>query len=395
MWIEEVKNSKGIRYKYCERFINPADGKPVKISITLKSDARIYRKQAREMLETRFTDKYITKANAAANQHAAKLEELTFSEVADEWFTGKQYKIKPSTINSYSNALKAIRKRLPIGLYFKNFTPAIASNIINDVYYKEKQSKSYANIILILIKAIMTYAQQANYIDDIAGFKKIRLEKRPATKEELSKAANKFLDRDELRECLNQLQKINKRVALMMEFIALTGLRIGELLALRVQDYDPVKSCISVNATMMTNLPNGNTEKRGTPKTNSSYRTIGLSVRACQILKIIIAENSAMTAWKKGAYKDRGYIFTSIYGYPYNYSRIALILEGVKIPSKHITTHIFRHTHISLLAEQGEPLKVIMDRVGHKSPNTTLKIYTHVTDKMKDDLVKRLNNIVI
>ena len=395
MWIEKVNNSKGIRYKYCERFINPADGKPVKISITLKSDARIYHKQAREMLETRFTDKYITKANAAANQHAAKLEELTFNDVANEWFTGKQYKIKPSTVKSYSNALKAIRKRLPIGLYFKNFTPAIASNIINDIYYKEKQSKSYANIILILIKAIMIYAQQANYIDDIAGFTKIKLDKRPATKEELSKAANKFLERDELRDCLNQLQKINKRVALMMEFIALTGLRIGELLALRVQDYDTAKSCININATIITGLPNGNDEKRGTPKNNSSYRTVKLSVRACQILKIIIAENSALSRWRKGIYKDRGYIFTSMYGYPYNYPGITRILKKVTIQGKRVSTHMFRHTHISLLAEQGEPIKVIMDRVGHSNANTTLKIYTHVTDKMKDDLVKRLNNIVI
>ena len=59
------------------------------------------------------------------------------------------------------------------------------------------------------------------------------------------------------------------------------------------------------------------------------------------------------------------------------------------------TTHIFRHTHISILAEQGEPLKVIMDRVGHKSANTTLRIYTHVTDKMKDDLIKRLDKVII
>ena len=181
----------------------------------------------------------------------------------------------------------------------------------------------------------------------------------------------------------------------MMEFIALTGLRVGELLALRVQDYDAAKSCISVNGSIMTRLPNGDTEKRSTPKTNSSYRTVGLPARACQILKVFMAENSASLAWYKGLYVDRGYIFTNKRGFPYNYTSLCRALSCVNITGKHITTHIFRHTHISILAEQGEPLKVIMDRVGHKNANTTLAIYTHVTDKMKVDLIKRLNKVVI
>lgn len=38
---------------------------------------------------------------------------------------------------------------------------------------------------------------------------------------------------------------------------------------------------------------------------------------------------------------------------------------------KHLTTHIFRHTHISMLAELGVPLKTIMQRVGHNNPFCT------------------------
>ncbi len=54
---------------------------------------------------------------------------------------------------------------------------------------------------------------------------------------------------------------------------------------------------------------------------------------------------------------------------------------------KHLTTYIFRHTHISMLAELGVPLKTIMQRVGHNYPNTTLSIYTHVTKSMHDDVI--------
>ena len=58
-----------------------------------------------------------------------------------------------------------------------------------------------------------------------------------------------------------------------------------------------------------------------------------------------------------------------------------------------MTTHIFRHTHISLLAEEGVPLKAIMQRVGHNDPTTTMSIYTHVTKDMEDAAVKVLNLI--
>lgn len=40
--------------------------------------------------------------------------------------------------------------------------------------------------------------------------------------------------------------------------------------------------------------------------------------------------------------------------------------------------HIFRHTHISMLAEAEIDLATIMKRVGHDDEKTTLKIYTHI-----------------
>ncbi|MCU7701432.1 tyrosine-type recombinase/integrase [Enterococcus gallinarum] len=59
--------------------------------------------------------------------------------------------------------------------------------------------------------------------------------------------------------------------------------------------------------------------------------------------------------------------------------------------NKHLSTHIFRHTHISQLAELGVNQKAIMQRVGQVNPMTTLKIYTHVTKKVEADLLSKLN----
>ena len=58
-----------------------------------------------------------------------------------------------------------------------------------------------------------------------------------------------------------------------------------------------------------------------------------------------------------------------------------------------LTSHVFRHSHISLLSELGVPLRAIMERVGHSNEKTTLSIYTHVTQNMKSAVIDKLEKI--
>lgn len=175
-----------------------------------------------------------------------------------------------------------------------------------------------------------------------------------------------------------------------MEFIALTGLRCGELLALRWQDVDLMKKSINVNATLARTIENGAARKRNTPKNVYSYRVVQLDDRAVKILQWFKADNDRLRLWGHDTYIDTGYIFTTKKGQPMYITGINTLLSKLDYP-KRITTHVFRHTHISLLAEMGVPLKAIMQRVGHHNPNTTLNIYTHVTDAMQDKVVEKLN----
>ena len=106
-------------------------------------------------------------------------------------------------------------------------------------------------------------------------------------------------------------------------------------------------------------------------------------------------DNKRATLWTKGLYKDRGYIFTTSRGNPYNIQFIGRELRRIPILNKHITTHIFRHTHISMLAEIGVSLKAIMQRVGHNDPNTTLSIYTHVTNTMAEEANRKIDSLSV
>lgn len=96
-------------------------------------------------------------------------------------------------------------------------------------------------------------------------------------------------------------------------------------------------------------------------------------------------------------YDDRGYIFSDIGGQPMREGKLNTHLREeatplMNFPNKKLTTHIFRHTHVSILAELGVPLKAIMARVGHSSPKTTLGIYTHVTEGMQAKVIEKLNS---
>ena len=48
---------------------------------------------------------------------------------------------------------------------------------------------------------------------------------------------------------------------------------------------------------------------------------------------------------------------------------------------------------IAIIAESNVPLKAIMERVGHNEPRTTLAIYTHVTDEMKQEVNVAITNM--
>ncbi|WP_261027384.1 tyrosine-type recombinase/integrase [Streptococcus mitis] len=62
--------------------------------------------------------------------------------------------------------------------------------------------------------------------------------------------------------------------------------------------------------------------------------------------------------------------------------------------NKHISTHIFRHTQISFLAEQRIPLEAIQDRIVHTRGSRVKDIYSHVTQNTKDLIIPVLDSSI-
>lgn len=381
MWIEERQSKKGTRYKYCERFELP-NGEIRKVSVIFNTNSSHARKQAIIELQRKYEQ-------AVKEIDINKV--VTYYDVAMSWLEHTEPTVKRSTHINHTIYVNKIFTYIDKSLPIADLTAVTLEDVLHKVYYVENLSYSYTRATFTTMKAIYKHAKRKKLIPSLIDFEDIEIKKKPFSHSDIAKKQNKFLDAVELKETLMQLSKIDSRISLLFEFVSLTGLRIGELLALRYSDYDKENATININGTIQYDYKNSSEIKRGTPKNIYSVRDVSLSDRAVSILDSIMLENKRRSLWFEG-YIDHGYIFTSSRGNPYDIQFLNRRLKGVNIEGKHLTTHIFRHTHISMLAELGVPLKMIMQRVGHNDPNTTLSIYTHVTKSMHDDVINKLNH---
>ena len=67
-------------------------------------------------------------------------------------------------------------------------------------------------------------------------------------------------------------------------------------------------------------------------------------------------------------------------------------IENDNVDLPRITIHGFRHTHASALFAAGASIKEVQERLGHEDAQTTLNIYTHVTEKQDKEVAKKLVN---
>lgn len=314
----------------------------------------------------------------------------TFAELYELWFdTAYKATVKEST---YVRTQELFRNHiLPAfgKLRAEKITVTFCQKKVNEwciTLAKYRILKNY-------VTRVLDYAITLNVIRD-NPMRKIIMPKRKEVVDE--EEAENFYNREELQHFLKCIQSDGiLRWYALFRLLAFTGFRKGEALALEWKDIDFVNGKITVNKTLARGKNNALIIQ--TPKTKSSIRTIAVDEGTMGILK----------EWRKFQAIDllkMGYntmnksqpLFTT---YENNYMQHATVTNRInKIIKKHglktITVHGLRHTHCSLLFEAGAPIQEVKERLGHSDIQTTMNIYTHVTQKAKEKTAERFADYV-
>lgn len=386
MWMEELPNGK---YKYFERYKDPYTEKLKRVSVTLTSKSNQAKKQAMMELQEKINVKI-------SNQNEHK---VTLANLYEEWIEIYKQKVKEQTYLTSVSLYKAVELRMDTSVLINNLTSSYIQKFLNDFYYKENYSHSYTDAIRSLFRNMFEYAKQVGFVE-YNIIKDVKIERKKATIEEHEKVTQKYLEPDEFELVIEELRNLKhssnaSQYAEIAEVLSKTGLRYGELAALKIEDYD--STTLDVNKTLFYNYSKAQDGLTTSPKNVFSNRKIPISNETKAIIDKWISQNELNKAINS-KYNDMGFLLAAPNGDsvpPFSMNRVLRNLstklkEQGKL-NKRLSTHIFRHTHISLLAEMGINQKAIMSRVGQVNPLTTLKIYTHVTKKIEQDLIDKLN----
>ncbi|PTH61875.1 site-specific integrase [Staphylococcus agnetis] len=362
---------------------NPTTGKYEYISKTgfkRKSDA----KHQAEMIERQLrTGEYIAPSSS------------TFKQVADDWLKQYANEVKVSSVRAREKAIyHAIQcfGTYPIQSIKKHDYQCFVDNM------SAKFSKNYVDSIVASTNMIFRYAYDMRMIKALPN-EGIKRPKKKRTVEELEETEihKKFLEKDELVEFLKVAKHDHSPQNSFEVFstLAYTGLRAGELIALKWSDIDFENNTISITKTYYN--PNNNKKKYQilTPKTDSSIGKISVDPKIIMLLKDY--KVNVQDKWKNELYVDNDFVFTDNNGYPLVIKKLQLwikaILKKTNI-NKNISTHSFRHTHCALLIEAGVHIKEIQERLRHKDINTTMNIYAKITNSYKKDASQKFSQLM-
>ena len=170
-----------------------------------------------------------------------------------------------------------------------------------------------------------------------------------------------------------------------------TGMRRGEVLALRWSDIDLDGGILSVTRTLEKSRHGGLKFKQ--PKTQKSRRTISLPGITVDALRLHRVEQAELMLSLGAGWSEDGLVCMKNAGDPINpntlTSGFASFIENADLPR--IRFHDLRHTHATHLLKAGVHPKVAQERLGHATIAVTLDLYSHVMPGMQEDAAMKVD----
>jgi integrase len=314
-------------------------------------------------LALRRLELYLAKINAPGYRPGRV---ATLAEFVERWRADVLVQHKPSTMRAAESHLRTHITPLLGSRRLEDITPELQQAFITSLSRKLRR-KTVLNVIATL-SAILNTAKRWGYVCEGVDFARLTF---PA-KGERSRA--RFFTAEQARRII---QGSEEPYAALFALAAMTAMRPGELLGLKVEDLDFERQVLFVRRSAWYSILQS-------PKNDGSIRVLPMPKPLAVRLK------AYLQGWRPN---PAGLLFATAKGTPLCANNVVQrqlwpILDKLKIPRCGLKA--FRHMHASLLVDEGAPVTVAQAQLGHADPRVTLEIYSHVIGESQRNAVEKI-----
>ena len=314
----------------------------------------------------------------------AKRKPLTTAAFLEEWLVSISHSVKPTTLQRYEELVRLHATPEFGDVRLTRLSPSDLERLYGSKIRNGLAPKSVWNLHLVLHRAL-SYAHRRGLVENnvaklVDPPKRQRREMQSLSPEQ----ARRFLD----------AVRGDRFEALYVLAIS-TGMRQGELLALRWRDVDLAGRSLRVTGSIQ--YVRGHGLSLSSPKTRASRRQVMLSRIAVDALERRKEAQTQERERSGNKWEDSDFVFTTRNGkalYAKNIRRSSFrkVLVAAALPR--IRFHDLRHTAATLLLGQGVHPKIVSEMLGHASIGITLDLYSHATPTIQREATAAFDRLL-